>query len=108
MTAKPLTQVPPIKKNKMIWLQIYGHHDMCLLPALVSRQGKALRGGSHERLVEVLMLCPVARMWARIDTAATDQGMKLKTVTRWGRLGIGDSSLWAVSLYLVSHFQNSH
>lgn len=39
---------------------------------------------------------------------ATDQRMKLKTATRGGCLGIGDDYLWAVSLYLASHFQISH
>lgn len=66
MRAKPLSQIPSIK-NKMIWPQSCGYHDVCLLlEILISRQGKAPRDGSHKRPVEFLMLCPVARMWARI------------------------------------------
>lgn len=55
----------------------------------------------NERLVEVLVLCPIARMWARMRVmvpgapgpiswthiAATDHGMKLNTDTKWGCLG---------------------
>lgn len=72
----------------------------------------------NERLVEVLVLCPIARMWARMrvmvpgapgpiswtHTAATDHGMKLNAGHQMGMFG--HSSLWAVFLYPVSHFQN--